>query len=128
MITELEQQQLLTTFKKHIVADPRIEIGPVAENPTPVKPGVWMPVAGELAYLGASYEASLLTARLCDWWIPERDGEMLSDDVEWFEQRAKLGENWEEKELRMFRQERRTRLALNIGLATSGELDNDQEK
>lgn len=127
-MTELEKQHLLTTFKEYIVADPNIEIGPVAENPTPAKPGIWMPVAGELAYLGASYEASLLTAQLSDWWIPERDGEMLSDDVEWFEQRAKLGENWKEKELRMFRQERRTRLTFNIGLATNGELDNDQEK
>ncbi len=134
---------ILKTFKEYILLARDVEIGPLTENPSPLydngpnfssfrtrgeMPGIWIQVAGHQAYLGASYEAALLTAQLSDWWIPSRDGELLIDDMEWFETRATLGENWAQQELRMFREERRTRLAHNIQLATTDERNPDQEK
>ncbi len=124
-MTEAEQQQILDTFKEAILADPKLEFGPVLENDSPEHLGIWIQVAGYWAFLGASFKSAMLTARLSDWWIPSRDGKLLDDDREWFETRARLGNCWEEKELRMFKQERRTRLALNIGLATRDELTNE---
>ena len=64
----------------------------------------------------------MLTAQLSDWWIPSRDGDLTADDIEWFDTRAKLGETWKKRELPMFKEERRTRLALNIGFTFDGEL------
>lgn len=122
-MTETERQKILTVFKECILADSVLQIGPVLENPTPDKPGIWIHVEGELTYLGRCYNSALMTARLSDWWIPERDGKMMADDIEWFESRATLGDDWEKQEVRMFREERRTRLALNIGLATDGDFN-----
>lgn len=126
-MNEAEKDQILELFKECIVADPDLEFGPVIENASPEFTGIWIQVAGHLAYLGASHEAAMLTARLSDWWIPKRDGNLLDDDREWFETRAKIGKVWEQQELRMFKQERRTRLAHNIGLATRGDLNYEQE-
>lgn len=117
-MTKVEEDVLVETFKQAILADPNREFGPVLENDSPERLGIWIQVAGYWAYLGASYKAAMMTAQLSDWWIPSRDGKLLDDDREWFETRARLGNCWEEKELRMFKQERRTRLALNIGIAT----------
>ena len=121
-MTEAEQHQILTTFKESIVADPKLEFGPIIEDHSPDQPGIWIQAAGYQAYLGTSYEAALLTAQLSDWWIPSRDGNLTADDIEWFDTRAILGENWEKREIPMFKEERRTRLAHNIGIATDGEL------
>lgn len=126
-MTETERLQILKTFKEAIVANPRIEIGPILENDSPERLGIWIQVAGYWAYLGGSFRAAMLTAQLSDWWIPNRDGKLLDDDREWFETRARLGDCWKEKELRMFKQERRTRLAHNIGIATNDELNSEPE-
>jgi len=123
MLTESEKQQILKVLKEQIVAAPRADIGPVTESPTPDKVGIWIPVVGEWAYLGASQEAAFLTAKLSDWWIPERDGELTQDDTQWFEQRAKLGDNWMDAEIRMYQEERRRRVALNVTLATDDDSD-----
>ena len=126
-MTEAEQQTILNTLKEHILADPNVEFGPLTVNQLPDWPGIWIQIAGHEAYLGASYEAALLTAQLSDWWVLSRDGKLLDDDREWFETRATLGKSWEEKELRMFKEERRMRLALNISIATRDKLDNQPE-
>lgn len=122
-MTEAEENNIIEVFKEAIHAGPETEIGPIVRNAREI----WINVAGQLAYLGGSYEAALLTARLSDWWIPERAGNLMKDDREWFETRAKLGNGWENRELPMFKEERRTRLAQNIQLATSDEPDNEPE-
>ncbi|MCA8989224.1 MAG: hypothetical protein KDA78_16370 [Planctomycetaceae bacterium] len=125
-MTESEQQKIIETVKKFILADPQTEIGPISEKVTVTGTDIWIQIASHQAYLGSSYAAAMLTAQLSDWWIPSRDGNLLDDDRKWFETRAEIGMGWENRELRMFKEERRTRLALNIGLATNGELDIDQ--
>lgn len=117
-MTEQERQQLLKIFIECIVAHPAVTIGPVLENSGPDRPGVWIRVLDQVAYLGTTFESAVFTAQQSDWWIPDRDGGLLTDDIEWFEERAKLGEEWEQKELPMFREERRIRRTLNIQLAT----------
>jgi len=126
-MTEAERLQILEAFKEAIVANPQIEFGPVLENDSPKTMGIWIQVSGYWAYLGANYKAAILTAQLSDWWIPSRDGKLTNDDREWFETRATLGNNWEEQEVPMFKQERRTRLALNIQIATTDELPDESE-
>ncbi|TWT60835.1 hypothetical protein [Rubinisphaera italica] len=126
-MTEQEKDQILKLFKECIVANPDLEFGPIIEDDSCEYKGIWIQVAGYQAYLGASYQAAMLTAQLSDWWIPSRDGNLLDDDREWFETRAMIGNDWEQQELRMFKQERRTRLALNIGLATRGDLKDERE-
>lgn len=127
-MTEEEKRHILDTFIESICAADNAKISPVEEHSHEGQSGIWIHVEGKLAYLGRSYKSALMTARLSDWWIPERDGKMMADDIEWFESRATLGDDWEQQEVRMFREERRFRLAHNIGLASGGELDNDQEK
>lgn len=122
-MTKAEEEDLFETFKEAIHADPKVEIGPVVENST----GIWISVAGKQAYLGSSYQSAMMTAQLSDWWIPSRDGKITDDDREWFEARATLGSSWEEQEIPMFKEERRTRLAHNIGLATNDELESEQD-
>ncbi len=122
-MTKAEEIILIETLKEAMHADSNVEISPVLES----SKGIWISVAGQQAYLGGSYQAAMMTAQLSDWWIPTRDGNLADDDREWFEVRAKLGENWEEQEIPMFKEERRIRLAHNIQLATSDELENEQE-
>ena len=141
-MTESEELEILTTFKDCILADPLLEIGPIVDNPSPEsdyspifgcfltrwnQPGIWIRVAGEWAYLGSSFESALFTAQLSDWWFPNRDGELLRDDIDWFETRSSLGDSWEYWELPMFREERRMRLAQNISLATDDNFSDRQE-
>ncbi|WP_237228825.1 hypothetical protein [Rubinisphaera sp. JC750] len=126
-MTEAERLQILEAFRDAIQADPRIEIGPVTEAIKLTGTEIWINVAGQQAYLGANYKAAMLTAQLSDWWIPRRDGKLTEDDQEWFETRATLGNNWEERELLMFKEERRIRLAQNIQIATIDELKDEQE-
>lgn len=126
-MTEAERHRILETFKIAIYADPEIEIGPVTELFSSARSEIWIHVAGHRAYLGGSYLAALFTAQLSDWWILDRDGNLLDDDREWFESRAKIGERWEEWELPIFKQERRMRLAQNIQIATSDKLENEWE-
>jgi len=120
-----QKQALLATVTEYINAKEGADIGPVLVSPNPEFPGIWVIVYGEWAYLGKSIDAAMLTAQLSDWWVHGRDGEMLSDDIDWFEERATLGENWEQKELKMFKEERRTRLTFNISLASSDEYEDD---
>lgn len=117
-MTQQQREQLLKTVAACIMAHPDVRMGPVLENSDPNRPGIWIRVLDQTAYLGATFEAAMLTARLSDWWIPERDGRLLTDDIEWFEERARLGEDWQRKELLMFREERRIRRTLNVELAT----------
>lgn len=127
MVTEAERLQILEAFRDAIQADPRIEIGSITEDIKSTGTEIWINVAGQQAYLGANYRAAMLTAQLSDWWIPSRDGKLTEDDREWFEARATLGNNWEERELPMFKEERRMRLAQNIQIATNDELKDEQE-
>lgn len=127
MMTEAERLQILEAFRDAIQADPRIVIGPITEDIKSTGTEIWINVAGQQAYLGTNYKAAMLTAQLSDWWIPSRDGKLTEDDREWFETRATLGDNWEEKELPMFKEERRMRLAQNIQIATNDELKDEQE-
>ena len=117
-MTEEQREQVRQAVIEWIVAHPHVRIGPVQESSTPDNPGIWIRVLDQWAYLGQTVESALFTARLSDWWITDRDGSLLTDDVQWFEERARLGERWEQQELTMFREERRTRRVLNIGLAT----------
>lgn len=126
-MTEAERLQILEAFRDAIQADPRIVIGPITEDIKSTGTEIWINVAGQQAYLGTNYKAAMLTAQLSDWWIPSRDGKLTEDDREWFETRATLGDNWEEKELPMFKEERRMRLAQNIQIATNDELKDEQE-
>lgn len=103
---------------KWIVAHPEGPFGPVEESSTPDRTGIWIRVLNQWAYLGLTIESALFTARLSDWWITERDGPMLTDDVQWFEERSRLGESWEQQELWMFQEERRIRRVLNVEIAT----------
>lgn len=121
VMTKAEENALIETLREAIHANAKIEIGPVVENST----GIWISVAGKQAYLGSSYQSAKMTAQLSDWWIPGRDGEITDDDREWFEARTTLGSSWEEQEIPMFKEERRTRLAHNIGLATNDELNSE---
>ena len=127
MMTEAERLQILEAFRDAIQADPRIVIGPITEDIKSTGTEIWINVAGQQAYLGTNYKAAMLTAQLSDWWIPSRDGKLTEDDREWFETRATLGNNWEERELPMFKEERRIRLAHNIQIATNDELKDEQE-
>ena len=127
MMTEAERLLILEAFRDAIQADPRIVIGPITEDIKSTGIEIWISVAGQRAYLGANYKAAMLTAQLSDWWIPSRDGKLTEDDREWFETRATLGNNWEERELPMFKEERRIRLAQNIQIATNDELKDEQE-
>jgi len=120
-----QKQALLATVTEYIAAKKGADIGPILVSPSLEFPGIWVIVYGEWAYLGKSMDAAMLTAQLSDWWVHGRDGEMLPDDIDWFEERATLGENWEQKELKMFKEERRTRLTFNISLASNDEYEDD---
>ncbi len=122
-MTEEEKQQILRTFIDCICAEKGTKIGPVRDHSGSDPSGIWIPIMGEQAYLGKTFEAAMLTARLSDWWILPRDGKMLLDDIEWIEERATLGENWEQQEIPMFKEERRIRLAFNIQLAVNDDPD-----
>ena len=126
-MTEAERLQILEAFRDAIQADPRIVIGPITEDIKSTGTEIWINIAGQQAYLGTNYKAAMLTAQLSDWWIPSRDGKLTEDDREWFETRATRGNNWEEQELPMFKEERRIRLAQNIQIATNDELKDEQE-
>lgn len=117
-VTEEQREQLRQEVMEWIVAHPEVQFGPVEESSTPDRPGIWIRVLDQWAYLGQTIESALFTARLSDWWIADRDGSLLPDDILWFEERARLGESWEQQELNMFQEERRIRRVLNIELAT----------
>lgn len=117
-MTSDEADQILDLIRTAIVADPDVAIGPVRKQANNGVEGIWLHVDGEVAYLGKTIAAAKRTADKSDWWIPERDGKLSNDDIEWFEKRAELGAEWELHELPTFKQERRQRLALNIGMAT----------
>lgn len=101
-----------------IVAHPQVPFGPVEESSNSTRPGIWIRVLDEWAYLGQTIESALFTAQLSDWWIADRDGSLLPDDIQWFEERARLGEGSERQELSMFQEERPIRRVLNVELAT----------
>lgn len=126
-MTEEEKQQLLSTIFDCICADEEIKIGPVLDPSKLGLLGIWVLIMKVPAYFGKTFQAAMLTAQLSDWWILPRDGKMLIDDIEWIEERATLGENWEQKEIPMFKEERRIRLAFNIQLATSDDPDFSKE-
>lgn len=118
-MTEDKKRKLLATVFDGICADKDATIGPVLENLDGDHPGIWLVVRGQRAFLGTSFRAAMFTGRRADWWIPKRDGKMLLDDIQWFERRSTLPcSTWERHELPMFKEERRTRLAMNIQLAT----------
>lgn len=120
-MNDYEKQEILSTLKESIFSDPKLKIGPVFEKSMDDGGGIWVMIAKHEAYLGACHESAMLTAKLSDWWIQGRDGELTTDDRKWFERRAKLGDQWEQQEIPIYREERRLRLAQNIGLATNGE-------
>lgn len=125
-MAEQQREQLLKTIAECIEVHPNVPIGPVLENSNPDRPGIWFRVLDQVAYLGATFESAMLTAQLSDWWFPERDGRLLTDDIQWFEERARLGEGWQQKEFPMFKEERRTRRTLNIELATDDDPNRTQ--
>ncbi len=125
-LTDEESRRLIKTVIEYIYAKKDAPIGPVIEIETAERREIWVKIMGENGYFGATLPAAMLTATLSDWWIPSRDGRMLDDDFDWFERRAELGQDWEKPELRMFKEERRHRLALNIGLATNGTLNRNK--
>ena len=118
-MTPEERQQILDTVIDFIVAEPNPNIGPILETHPPDQPGIWVQVYGKPAYLGASYESAMLTAQLCDWWVPgEYEQDIPLEEVKWFEERVKLGDSWEEKETKAQKTKRRERRIQNVDLAT----------
>ena len=63
-------------------------------------PGIWGQIGDEVVYFGSCFPVALFTARNGDWWIPDRDCPVTSDDVDWFNLRATLGDQWKDMQTR----------------------------
>ena len=117
-MTEEERQNIIEVICETLLPEDQKFLGAVYENPSSSEPDIWVEINQSKAFLGTSIKAALFTARQADWWYPIRDGKLLKDDYEWFEQRADLGDQWKESEPKMMKAESRTRIALNIQMET----------
>ncbi|WP_145451807.1 hypothetical protein [Gimesia panareensis] len=117
-MTEEERQKIIGTICETLLPEDQKFLGAVYENPSSAELGIWVEINQSKAFFGSTIKAALFTARQADWWYPLRDGKLLKDDYEWFEQRAELGEKWKESEPKMMKAESRTRIALNIQMET----------
>lgn len=117
-MTEEERQNIIEAICETLLPEDHQYVGFVYENPSSSEPGIWVEINQSKAFFGTTIKAALFTARQADWWYPLRDGKLLKDDYEWFEQRADLGDQWKESEPKMMKVESRTRVALNIHMDT----------
>ena len=93
-MTDEEQEALRATVRRTLlVEDPR-PLGKSQLRPESNPPGIWLKIGGRAAYFGPNVKAAMFTAREGDWWHPERDGPITDEDVRWFDQRPRLGEDW----------------------------------
>jgi hypothetical protein len=120
-MTEQEKAELLATMIDYLAIEEDAPISPVLVDPDGLQ-GIWVIVFGCWAYMGANLSTATQTAKLSDWWIPDRDGPMMEEDLEWFEQRASDDIYWEIEEPNMFREERNRRRCQNLSLTVKGEL------
>lgn len=76
--------------------------------------GWWVRIGKNFAYLGATYEAAILTAQLGDWFIPARDGASCWQECnQWWEARARTP-LWEEEESTEQEDNRQLRTKANL--------------
>jgi len=106
------EQTLRETIIETLVPEDDAVVGYIPEDSGLQGIGFWILIAGTPAFFGRTFKAAIVTARQGDWIVPERDGELTTYQIQWFEERSIVRE-WKERETMREMDERRTRIAQN---------------